>query len=86
MTAREAWIAVTPRLERVPRGSADLMAALLLGHLVLGRALPEALALSASAVHCVLAASVDEPELRLIAERQRLLTPPFLQVDRVFSH
>ena len=84
VSADAAWIVATPRLERVPRGSGDLMAALLLGHLALGMALPDALARAASAVYAVLAASVGEPEMRLVAERDRLVHPPFLQI-RTFT-
>ena len=83
VTAEDAWIATTPRLQRVPRGSGDLMAALLLGHLTLGKALSEALWLAASAVHTVLAASVGEPEMLLVAQRASLVGPPVLAVRRV---
>lgn len=85
VTAAQAWITLTPRLERVPRGSGDLMAALLLGHLVLGKSTPQALALAASAVYEVLAASVGEPEMRLVAGRGRLLAPPHLPVHDVLD-
>ncbi len=71
-----AWIAATPRLDPVPQGSGDLLAALFLGQMVLGAAVPNALARAVSAVHAVLAASVGEPEMRLVAERHRLLAPP----------
>ncbi len=80
VTAAQAWITLTPRLERVPRGSGDLMAALLLGHLVFGKSTPQALALAASAVYEVLVASVGEPEMRLVAGRNSLLAPPDLPV------
>lgn len=76
VTAVEAWIVATPRLDKVPQGSGDLLAALLLGHLILGVAVPNALARAVSAVHVVLAASAGLPEMRLVAERNRLLTPP----------
>lgn len=76
VTAREAWIAATPRLDSVPQGSGDLLAALLLGHLTLGAAVPNALARAVSAVHLVLMASRGRPEMRLVAERNRLLAPP----------
>lgn len=76
VTADEAWIVATPRLDKVPQGSGDLLAALLLGHLILGVAVPNALARAVSAVHVVLAASAGLPEMRLVAERNRLLTPP----------
>ena len=80
VTADGAWIAATPRLDKVPNGGGDLLAALLLGHLALGTTLPDALAQAVSAVHGVLVASAGEPELRLVAERRHLLAPPFLQV------
>lgn len=83
VTAGEAWIAVTPRLQRVPRGSGDLLAALLLGHLTLGTSLADALAGAASAVHAVLAASVGQPEMVLVEQRGQLAAPPVLQVQRI---
>ena len=55
----------------------------MLGHLARGTALPDALGLAVSAVFAVLAASVGEPELRLVAERHHLTAPPFLLVRRV---
>lgn len=83
VTADGAWIAATPRLDKVPQGSGDLLAALLLGHLVLGLAVPNALARAVSAVQVVLAASAGLPEMRLVAERNRMLAPPPLAVRSI---
>lgn len=78
-----AWIVATPRLEKAPQGSGDLLAALFLGHLVLGAAVPNALARAVSGVHVVLAASQGLPEMRLVAERNRLLSPPPLNARAI---
>ena len=78
VTAEQVWIASTPRLDQVPNGGGDLLAALLLGHLVLGNTLPDAFARAVSAVYQVLVASVGEPELRLVAQSRTLLAPPAL--------
>ena len=78
VTAEQVWIASTPRLDQVPHGGGDLLAALLLGHLVLGNTLPDAFARAVSAVYQVLVASVGEPELRLVAQSRTLLAPPEL--------
>ena len=80
VTAQEVWMVSTARLQRVPRGSGDLFAALLLGRLLQGSPLAQALALAASAVHEVLAASSGLPEMCLVAQRASLLTPPPLEV------
>lgn len=80
VTAHEAWMVSTARLQRVPRGSGDLVAALLLGRLVLGSPVAQALSLAASAVHEVLAASAGLPEMCLVAQRASLLAPPLLEV------
>jgi len=85
VTADASWIATTARLERAQNGGGDLLAALLLGHLVLGRVLPDALSLAVSAVFAVLSASRGEPELRLVAERRHLSEPPALSVRRVVA-
>jgi pyridoxine kinase len=83
VTADAAWVVTTARLERVPNGGGDLLAAILLGQLALGKALPEALALAVSAVHVVLHASQGEPELRLVAGSRQLPSPPPLAVRRL---
>ena len=80
VTAQGIWMVITPRLQGVPRGSGDLLASLLLGRLVQGASVAQALALAASAVHEVLAASIGEPEMRLIEQRVSLLAPPPLEV------
>jgi len=83
VTADAVWVATGPRLERVPHGGGDLLAAILLGQLALGNALPDALGLAVSAVHVVLSASQGEPELRLVAGRNALQAPPLLEVRRI---
>lgn len=83
VTPTEAWICTTTRLHNVPRGSGDLMAALLLGHILRGRTVVEALALAVSAVQVVLAASVDQPEMRLVDSLAELAAPPRLLVHAV---
>jgi len=83
VTADAAWTATCPRLPAVPNGSGDLLAALLLGRLLLGASLPDALAHAASAVQQVLVASVGALEMRLVACRHHLRRPPPLQLRRV---
>ena len=78
VTADQVWVASTPRLDQVPHGGGDLLAALLLGHLALGNTLPDAFARAVSAVYQVLVSSVGEPELRLVAQSRTLLAPPEL--------
>lgn len=81
VTAQGAWIVTTARLTRVPRGSGDLLASLMLGRLVQGATVPQALAMAASAVYEVLAASTALPEMCLVEQRASLLAPPPLPVQ-----
>ena len=83
VTAQDAWIVTTARLRHVPRGSGDLLASLMLGRLVRGATLAQALTLAASAVHEVLAASTGQPEMCLIEHRASLLEPPPLPAQAV---
>jgi pyridoxine kinase len=83
VTRDAVWVATSPRLGRVPHGGGDLLAALLLGQLALGRLLPQALAQAVSAVYEVLRASEGEAELRLVAGSSQLAGPPMLPVRRL---
>lgn len=80
VTPGEAWATAAPRLDHVPNGGGDLLAALYLGQR-LGDAEPrEALEFAASAVDCVLKASVAAraDELALIAAQANLAEPAHL--------
>ena len=81
--AEQVWLATAARLQRVQNGAGDLLAALLLGHLALGQALPDAFGRAVSAVQAVLAQSAGEPEMRLSAARHHLQAPPDLVVQRL---
>ncbi len=83
VTADAVWVVASARLGSVPHGGGDLLAALLLGLLALGRALPDALGGAVSAVYEVLRASVGEPELRLVAGARQLAAPALLVVRRL---
>lgn len=83
VTPDAVWVVDSPRLGRVPHGGGDLLAALLLGQLALGAALPDALARAVSAVFEVLRASEGRQELRLVAGIGRLAAPPRLPVRRL---
>ena len=65
------WVTEVIRREQVPHGSGDLMAALFLGHLVLGQSASEALALATAGVEAVVEASLESDELRLIETQDR---------------
>jgi pyridoxine kinase len=83
VTANAVWVAATPRLDKVPNGGGDLLAALLLGHLAMGTPLADALARAVSAVNVVMTASAGQPELRLVAQSHQLLAPPVLSLRRL---
>lgn len=67
VTAKEAFTRVVPRLDDVPNGTGDLLAALFAGHRVNGCAVPEALELSVSVVQKAICASATRDEMNLIA-------------------
>ncbi len=77
VTADGVFAASAPRLDRVPHGSGDLLAALYLAARLRGGAAREALSHAASAVDGVLKASVaaQADELRLIAAQNELANP-----------
>lgn len=76
VTAQDAWQVVLPRIvfepQREPHGAGDLAAALLLGHLLLGRRPEEALARLAAALSQLLERSAAQGggELALVAAQE----------------
>ena len=72
-----AWAVETPRLPIVLNGCGDVTAALFLAHLLRGRTLPDALALTAASIFAVIEATLrlDRYELALIAAQDELLSP-----------
>lgn len=80
VTADEAWRVTTPWLaiEPAPNGGGDAVAALFLGHLLLGADPPAALAESAAAIHAVfeVTAAAGRRELALVAAQEALAAPP----------
>jgi len=73
-----AWSVTVPWVERPSHGAGDLLAALLLGRLLRGTPLPDALSLAVSSVHAVLdrPPSGSERDIPLIAAQDVLLDPP----------
>ena len=71
------WTIETPRLPVVLNGCGDVTAALFLAHLLRGATLPDALALTASAIFAVIETTVrlDRYELALVAAQDELLSP-----------
>jgi pyridoxine kinase len=69
------WVTEVIRREQVPHGSGDFMAALFLGHLVLGRSAAEALAIATAGVEEVVEASLESDELRLVETQDRWASP-----------
>jgi pyridoxine kinase len=80
VTGEDAWGASAERLEHVPNGPGDLLAALYLGQRLKETAPREALEYAASAVDCVLKASVAAraDELALVAAQADLAEPAHL--------
>lgn len=83
LSGEEAWFVSTPRLEGVPSGAGDLLAALFLGHRLQDRFVKDALAHAVGTVFHMLRASVraNADELPLIAEQQTIVKIPKLGVD-----
>jgi pyridoxine kinase len=75
VTREGAWAAAAPKIERVPNGSGDLLAALYLGARLQGRDAAGALSAACSAVDAVLHASAGADELRLVAAQGELAAP-----------
>ncbi|MEX2644021.1 MAG: pyridoxal kinase PdxY [Acetobacterales bacterium] len=73
----DAWLVSTPLIEGHRSGTGDLFAALLLGHLLLGRPLSEAGALSVASIHGVLRRTLElgRAELALVAAQDELAAP-----------
>jgi len=71
-----AWAVETPRLPIVLNGCGDVTAALFLAHLLRGAILPDALALTASAIFAVIDATLRQGryELALVAAQDELLS------------
>lgn len=70
-----AWTVAAPRIELVPNGSGDLLAALYLAERLAGGDVAAALSASCSAVDGVLRASAGADELRLVAAQGELASP-----------
>jgi pyridoxine kinase len=71
------WAVETPHLPIEATGCGDAVAALFLGWLLKGKALPEALALTIAAIYAVVKATMRSPdgELALVAAQDELVTP-----------
>ena len=72
-----AWAVETPRLPVVLNGCGDVTAALFLAHLLRGRSLPDALAMTAAAIFAVIETTLrlDRYELALVAAQDELASP-----------
>ena len=73
-----AWMVRSPRLETAVHGAGDLFSALFLGHTLKGAAPVEALSLTVSSVHAVLAATAaaGAPEMLLVEAQDAFTDPP----------
>ena len=78
-----ALLATTPKIVSPPRGAGDLIAALLFGHMVAGRAVGEALERAVLSTYHVLEKSSGQPEMALVAEQDALAAPPRLEGFRL---
>ncbi len=72
-----AWTVETPHLPVIYNGCGDVTAAVFLAHLLRGEIVPEALALTASAIFAVIetTARLGRYELALVAAQDELVTP-----------
>ncbi|MBI3444489.1 MAG: pyridoxal kinase PdxY [Magnetospirillum sp.] len=79
VTGDGAWMVRTPllRFKIAPNGAGDLLSALLLGHRLKGRALPEALSMAVSSLYGVLDKTRQEGgrELALVAAQNEIAVP-----------
>jgi pyridoxine kinase len=70
-----AWAVKTPRLRYGAFGTGDAFAALLLGRLLNGAALPDALALAVAGMYALIEASQGEGELAIISAQDQAVRP-----------
>ncbi|MFP6728952.1 MAG: pyridoxal kinase PdxY [Alphaproteobacteria bacterium] len=73
-----AWLVRSPRLETAVHGAGDVFSALFLGHTLHGVAPGEALSLTVSSLHAVLAATAEAGarEMLLVETQDALAKPP----------
>lgn len=85
VTPEGVWRCETARLERVPHGTGDLLAALLAGWLAHGLGAPEAMARATAGVAAVLAVTVagGHDELALAAAQQAMVEAAPVPVERL---
>jgi pyridoxine kinase len=71
------WAAETPRLPIMLNGCGDVTAALFLGRLLRGEALPDALVLTAASMYGIIEATMrlGRSELALVAAQEELVSP-----------
>lgn len=79
VTKDGAWVVKTPTIAfpTQPNGTGDLLSALLLGHLLQGRDLPEALSMAVSSLYGILdkTQALGRRELALIAAQDEIILP-----------
>jgi len=68
VTPEGASLCTVPREPSVPQGTGDLLVALFVGHLLNGKALPEAAGAAVAGVACALTQSRGHDEMRLVGE------------------
>ncbi|MCH8189375.1 MAG: FHA domain-containing protein, partial [Proteobacteria bacterium] len=73
-----AWMVRTPRLDTAVHGAGDMFSALFLGHALRGEGVADALSLTVSSVHAVLAATAQAGarEMLLVETQDALADPP----------
>ncbi|NOT39393.1 MAG: pyridoxal kinase, partial [Alphaproteobacteria bacterium] len=75
VTRDGTWAVSAPRIDQVPNGSGDLLAALYLAARLAQRDVTAALTAACSAVDGVLRASAGADELRLVAAQAEVVQP-----------
>ncbi|RMX04099.1 pyridoxal kinase PdxY [Corticibacter populi] len=78
VTASDAWAVQTPIIDRkpLPNGMGDAFSAILLGHLLLGQALPTALELATSSLYeLVQHTASGNRDLPLVEQQQQIVAP-----------
>lgn len=78
LSGEEAWFASTPRLENVPHGAGDLLAALFLGRRLQDLPVEGSARMAIATVFHMLAESVraGREEMPLVAEQRSIVQPP----------
>lgn len=81
VTADQSWLVQTPYIDLhpLPNGMGDVFSAVLLGHLIQGRAVPDAVSRAVSTLYALVSRTESgQRDLPLVASREQIMAPAHL--------